>query len=72
MEYYSNFAGKYIATNREIQSKVTIELVEFERWMVQVKDFRQIADHLREIYRIDLLSIEYTNKKWKISTRNRA
>lgn len=72
MEYYSNFAGKYISTNREIQSKVTIELVEFERWMVQVKDFRQIADHLREIYRIDLISIEYTNKKWKISTHNRA
>jgi hypothetical protein len=37
-------------TNREIQTLVTNRLVEFEKSLVQVQDFRQICNPLRWIY----------------------
>ena len=40
------------AMNRENQPLVTDEPVEFEKYLVEVQDFRKITDHFRGIQRI--------------------
>ena len=40
--------------SEENQRLVTYELVEFEKWPVEVRDIRRIIDHFRGIYRIYL------------------
>ena len=41
---------------------VTDELVEFEKWPVEVGDFRRISDHFRGIYKIYLKRIKQNRK----------
>ena len=53
--------------NKEIQPPVTNGLVEFEKSLVRVQDFRQISDHFRWIYTTYIKSIK---QNWKISTCN--
>ena len=44
------FYGQSRSMNRENQPLVTDELVEFEKWPVEVHDFRKFTDHFRGIY----------------------
>ena len=56
--------GSMIGENWQL---VTDELVEFEKWPVEVQDCMKITDHFRGIYRIYPLLIK---ENWRMSTCN--
>ena len=49
--------------NRENWPLVKNELVEFEKWPVEVQDFGKIIDHGKEIYETYLKSLRKKNEK---------
>ena len=62
-DFIQNFLKAMNAENRPL---VTDEPVEFEKYPVEVQDFREITHHLRGIYRIFLVK-----NNGKITTCNR-